>query len=793
MRKLVSNYTFDASEKTVTFIDSTSISLIGILLITNVTDNIIIYDFTKPVLGGTVVDNVLTLTYNTTTMDDTDSLQIWYDDGYDIMVNGKSTGSWYPIYLDDLSLNDKANLRVDNAGNLVTRSVVLTDEGSHYEPFPGSSLAADWETISETGTSITVENSICTLASGTTDNSTVSIFREVDFPPLDLTYSLNISQRIENQDIYFGYADHATTPSLDTMFARFHTTGTDSSIVSCETKSSDDTGGTETTSVILPFGILTSQEAVYRISNNGRIVRFYVGLTLDSLYQVAAHSTQIPDPYTVMYQRVRCVNGTDATSSTLINIDSITTNNYNIVNTESEVSGKVSINQSVIVSVVNSSVTNINAGQTFTGKVESTLGIAGIQVNLKSDQDCLVYVDQSIDGINWDITDEYLYYIGIGNFGITTQATGSYFRIRVTNNSPTNTTYFRLQTVLCPIVEAVPRSLSSYGNLKTKICEISDLSGFPVKNTPTGEMRSITPFKLAGASFLGTVLDPNFWTASLGTGGTATVGGAQLILSTGTGIADNVTSVQSVIAARYIASNPNRFRCTGRLPDIGTANNTRRLGAFTTANGCFFQLSGTTFSVVTRKTSSVNDIVVSNGSFNGVYGSAITLDTNVHTFEIVWTNVAVYFFIDDILLHKVTSLTTTWADTLTLPIRIENNNSGGSSTDVSLNIRGLTISRLGSEYVQPRGYYRAGTVTAQILKYGAGNLHGIIISGITDNAVVTLYDNTTNSGTIIWSSGGMLAGTTNVPYGLDFKGIQFSIGLTLAITTSNCNVTVMYD
>ena len=56
------------------------ISLENILLITNVTDNIIIYNFADSSFGGTVTNNVLTLTYNTAAMSNNDKLQIFYDD-----------------------------------------------------------------------------------------------------------------------------------------------------------------------------------------------------------------------------------------------------------------------------------------------------------------------------------------------------------------------------------------------------------------------------------------------------------------------------------------------------------------------------------------------------------------------------------------------------------------------------------------------------------------------------------------------------------------------------------------
>lgn len=79
MKKLVTSYTFDASAQTVDAASFTSIE--GILLITNVTDNIIIYNFADPTKGGTLASTTLTLDYNTTAMDDADKLQIFIDDG----------------------------------------------------------------------------------------------------------------------------------------------------------------------------------------------------------------------------------------------------------------------------------------------------------------------------------------------------------------------------------------------------------------------------------------------------------------------------------------------------------------------------------------------------------------------------------------------------------------------------------------------------------------------------------------------------------------------------------------
>ena len=79
MKQLITSYSFNAANKMVTFLDLLFVEQSRVLLITNITDNIIIYNFADPLKGGTTASNVLTLTYNTASMSDSDTLQIYYD------------------------------------------------------------------------------------------------------------------------------------------------------------------------------------------------------------------------------------------------------------------------------------------------------------------------------------------------------------------------------------------------------------------------------------------------------------------------------------------------------------------------------------------------------------------------------------------------------------------------------------------------------------------------------------------------------------------------------------------
>ena len=79
MKKLITSYAFDAANKKVTFLDLLFVEQERILLITNVSTNTIIYNFADSTKGGTTAANVLTLTYNTASMSNSHSLQIYYD------------------------------------------------------------------------------------------------------------------------------------------------------------------------------------------------------------------------------------------------------------------------------------------------------------------------------------------------------------------------------------------------------------------------------------------------------------------------------------------------------------------------------------------------------------------------------------------------------------------------------------------------------------------------------------------------------------------------------------------
>ena len=160
--------------------------------------------------------------------------------------------------------------------------------------------------------------------------------------------------------------------------------------------------------------------------------------------------------------------------STNTKIDSTNTK-LDTIDTDIKATQPRTITQKVVVSTSNEKTTNILGNDTWYGLGESTLGVAGIQVNFAASNDCEVEVQQSNDNVNWDVRDLWevpvTISMGLSLHGRTVQATGSYFRIRVTNLASVPTTYFRLSVALCPIVEALPRALTEKGNIKVCIRE----------------------------------------------------------------------------------------------------------------------------------------------------------------------------------------------------------------------------------------------------------------------------------------------------------------------------------
>ena len=91
MKQLITNYKFNPAGKTIVFNDYTSLDLEGLLLITNISNSKkpVLYQFNDSGLTATTTGNVVTLSYNTASMNSTDVLQIFYDDSAEDSVSSE--------------------------------------------------------------------------------------------------------------------------------------------------------------------------------------------------------------------------------------------------------------------------------------------------------------------------------------------------------------------------------------------------------------------------------------------------------------------------------------------------------------------------------------------------------------------------------------------------------------------------------------------------------------------------------------------------------------------------------
>jgi len=314
--------------------------------------------------------------------------------------------------------------------------------------------------------------------------------------------------------------------------------------------------------------------------------------------------------------------------------------------------------------------------------------------------------------------------------------------------------------------------------------------------SPMGALKVAIPTRLAGQTIAGAVVDPAFWGSTIvGTGAVTQNYGVMTLTTAATANSSMLVTSQRI--ARYTGAVPNYFRSNLSLPAVttGTAGfvNKRRWGAFDAANGYFFEATQTnpasapTLSVVCRKTDGSGLVDTPVTSFNGDYGATFTLDVNVHSYEIWWTNKNAYFWVDDALLHTVTTTTTPAVATPHLKIGLQTINSGDCTGVNTLVVRSATINRLGVSNTEPLWAYISGDAAQYNLKYGPGKLHKMIFNNTTGTSI-TFYDaaaGTTNPIALITTATASIGSW-------DFN-INFYNGLTAVTVANNLNATVIYE
>jgi hypothetical protein len=291
--------------------------------------------------------------------------------------------------------------------------------------------------------------------------------------------------------------------------------------------------------------------------------------------------------------------------------------------------------------------------------------------------------------------------------------------------------------------------------------------------------------RLIGASFVGTTKDTNFWAETSANGGTVTQNGL-VVLETNAS-ANATVQYQTVRTARFVPGHENIFRGVIKVGDAGATNNIRNWGCFTATDGVFFQLNGTSLRVVSRNNSV--DSSVNEASWN--HNTAFVLDTNYHTYEINMTYIDFDFYIDSILIHKIELEGTASMPTrtLNLPVTLQNNNSGGGTSDVTLTAAIAFVCRQGPLNTES-AYAHMSTNTTKTFKYNPGRIHKLIINTAgTGGNTATIYDGINGTGNII----GVVATAGVTGPVIDFD-CPFFTGLSIVLSSGGAaDLTIIYE
>lgn len=284
--------------------------------------------------------------------------------------------------------------------------------------------------------------------------------------------------------------------------------------------------------------------------------------------------------------------------------------------------------------------------------------------------------------------------------------------------------------------------------------------------------------------------DAALWTNVLtGTGSAGHVLG-EYELATGT-TANSTVKSTSVQSMRQMSGATQYYITVVRLSDLGVTNNVRRWGLYDDLDGFFYELSGTVFSVVSRKAGVDTKVAYSacNGPATATFDPATDL-TKMNQFNLFFGGLSCRWQVNGRVLHSIgaNTIASPLTERLSLPFRYETNNSSGQTANAKILSRGVSFHRVSPAEVTPR-YRMISTATTTVVRTGPGTLRRLIVNNGSPGGTITVYDNTAASGTQIAVVN--IPGSTNNPFVLDYD-LEANTGITV-VTSTAVNLTVTYD
>lgn len=237
----------------------------------------------------------------------------------------------------------------------------------------------------------------------------------------------------------------------------------------------------------------------------------------------------------------------------------------------------------------------------------------------------------------------------------------------------------------------LPAGTNLLGTVKSRLY---DANNFAVRSTTGQELRVAQLYQM-GDFQSRYALEPYHWDVLTATGGTVTHLPTQAALKVeATASSGSTAHIRTNTFFKYQCGFAQLVGMTLLHSDTGQASQVRQWGYFDDDNGLFYQLSGTSLSIVKRSGTSGSpvDTVYPQASWNvdpldGTGPSGITLDVskgNGYEIEMFCYGVAtVRFFINGILVHVqnfFNTLTVPYMGNGSLPASIRVNNTGASST-----------------------------------------------------------------------------------------------------------------
>jgi hypothetical protein len=673
MRVLVQNYSFNKSTKQVTFTDYGSISLEKVLVVTDVTNNTTVYQANDPAKGGSVSGNVLTLTYDTTGVNfsNSDKLQIFYEPDADVVSVSSSalpTGAATSAKQPALGTAGSASSDVITVQGVNGMTALKVDGSAVTQPVSGT-VTANAGTGSFTVAQATAANLNATVtgAVAATQSGTWSINDVSGTVSLPTGAATSANQSTANSSLA---SIDGKTPALGQATKTGSvpvTVASDQTVPISEDRGAISTSNSTTAPLSGSATFTGTWEEVTQYASITTITKSDVAGTLyiefspdatnvDRILQVSDGTSGDVGIHAFIpvarYFRVRYVNGGSAQSylrlQCLLNktgrsalpvsrFNSSLTDYSDVLNTRSGIVGKynstpptltdgqrtdIQLDQngrlvtSVVAGVKQTSTAAISAGGTFTSQTfDSINGQEFISWSIFSVTDMRVYIDESADGTNWAQIQADAIVANDGNDQVH-KLSSRYARVRVINGTTANA------GGISNLYIAI--ALSVFG-VQPDV-RLHDEFGSPITSDRSWGLRVRTPQDTdifgAGVSHVRiSQINANFSqpignndvTQTLSGGGTTNVANGSVSISSGTATSAGAKLNTNTVIA-YAPGREAYAMFTAAFTTPTSAATNQRIGLYDASNGFFIGYEGTSFGI-TQRTNNV-DTFTARTSFN---------------------------------------------------------------------------------------------------------------------------------------------------------------------------------